>query len=91
MNAKEKAKAIVERFIEITPVDYNLNDSVELTNKKCLDDIKIAKQCAIIAVNREVESITILSLLCNFDNKMKPILEEKIKELNEVKTEIQNL
>jgi hypothetical protein len=91
MNSKEEAKALVNEFYSIiSGLELNYISSL-ITFPNGDSHFKTAKQCAIIAVNREVESITILSLLCNFDNKMKPILEEKIKELNEVKTEIQNL
>lgn len=52
---------------------------------------KNAKQCAIIAVERETTSLMWLNLLCNFNNPMKHTIEQKITELKQVKTEIENL
>jgi hypothetical protein len=51
----------------------------------------LAKQCALIGVNNELESIIWLDLLCTFDNPMKAYFKQKITDLNEVKEEIEKL
>ena len=50
-----------------------------------------AKQCALIAVNNEIESMHWINLLCPFDNYMKQFLNSKIDELKDVKSEIEKL
>ena len=50
-----------------------------------------AKQCALISVDREIESIHWLNLLCRSDNNMKEFLNSKIEELKEIKQEIEKL
>ena len=50
----------------------------------------LAKQCALIGVNNELESIMWLDLLCTFDNPMKVHFESKIIELKEVKQKVKN-
>ena len=47
--------------------------------------------CAKIAVDKEIDSLMWLNLLCNFNNPMKHTIEQKITELKQVKTEIENL
>jgi len=73
---------------------------ISLLHKDCEGDYAVAsgqmtvdsaKQCALIAVNREIESFMLINLRCTFDDYMKPILEEKISELQQIKTEIENL
>ena len=80
MTPKEKAEELFDKF-------YLTKDERGL----CRMNEYMAKQCALISVNNELESIMLLSLLCNFDNPMKPRFEQKITELKEVKTEIEKL
>lgn len=51
MTPKEKAKQLVNYFMDITPVDYSINDSAKEVNKKAIDDLRLCKQCALIAVD----------------------------------------
>jgi len=51
----------------------------------------LAKQCALIGVNNELESVIWLDLLCTFDNPMKAHFKQKIIDLNEVKEQIEKL
>lgn len=69
---KEKEKLVLQ-FYEIVKNKYPSTNGIPL-----------AKECALIAVKRELESIMWLSLLCNFDNPMKVHLENKISELKEI-------
>lgn len=47
--------------------------------------------CAKIAVDKEIDSLMWLNMLCNFSNPMKHTIEQKITELKQVKSEIENL
>ena len=74
MTPKEKAKELVEQFtFRCEECNYDWN----------------AKQCALISIDREIESMLWLNLLCPFDNYMKEFLNLKIEELKEVKQEIE--
>ena len=81
MSHKEKAKELIDTY----------RYALSIPNSP-LGDYKdnIAKQCALIAVNNEIESMHWLNLLCPFDNYMKQFLNSKIEELKEVKQEIEN-
>ena len=59
MTAKEKAAELYDVFNSITPLDARLTDTVEDANRKCLADIKLTKQCALICLD---EIIKVLSL-----------------------------
>ncbi len=76
----EKAKELVLQFYEVVKNKYPSTSGMPL-----------AKQCALIAIKHELESIMLLNLLCTFDNPMKPHFEQKITELKEIKTEIEKL
>lgn len=46
---------------------------------------------ALISIDKEIETIEILIKLCNSDNFMKIHLENKLQELQELKSEIEKL
>ena len=77
MTAKEKAKELVDRFLKEFPSTDDIG----------FGQIKIAKQCALICVDREIES---LSLLC-IGYAIEDIIQPLINELKEVKREIEEL
>ena len=89
MTPKEKAIELVSRFKDyVNP--YTGSGMLSNTH----DDSAIiwqAKQCALIAINIEIESFMLINLRCTFDDYMKPILEEKISELQQIEAEIENL
>lgn len=51
MTPEEKARELVDKYMDITPADYSFNDTVEQTNQKAIADLKLCKQCALIAVD----------------------------------------
>jgi hypothetical protein len=75
MTPKEKAKELVDKFIEPTMEFDELDGYVE--------DKDNAKQCALIAVNEQIE------LLLNLSQYM--AFPEQVKHLQEIKQEIQKL
>jgi len=76
MTPKEKAEELIEKFAPIMPNE----------------DWKVkAKQCALIALNKEIADFMWLNVLCMFDNYMKEHITNKIVELEAVKSEIELL
>ncbi len=57
MTPKEKAAELYDVFNSITPLDARLTDTVEDANRKCLADIKLTKQCALICVEEILKNI----------------------------------
>ena len=57
MTPKEKAAELYDVFNSITPLDSRLTDTVEDANRKCLVDIKLTKQCALICVEEILKNI----------------------------------
>ena len=82
MTPKEKAEQLVNYFMDITPVDYSINDSAKEVNKKALDDLRLCKQCAFIAVDE-----IFFALKYNLDGAT----SGSVKYWNEVKKEIEKL
>jgi hypothetical protein len=56
MTPKEKARELLDKFLDITPVDYSHDDTVEQTNQKAIADFKLCKQCALIAMEEAEKS-----------------------------------
>ena len=76
--------------MEKTPKEY----AQELVSEFSLVGLQQRNEgiaCAKIAVDKEIDSLMWLNLLCNFNNPMKHTIEQKITELKQVKTEIENL
>jgi len=74
LTPKDKAKELVEQFtFRCEECDYDWN----------------AKQCALIAVSNEIESLMWLNLLCTSDNYMKEHIQNK--ELQKIKYKIEKL
>jgi hypothetical protein len=90
MTPKEKAEELVNSFYKYAnSTDFNhLTGDFYTNNLLWLNN---AKQCALICVYEEIETLMLLNLLCTFDNPMKKHIEAKITELNEVKQEIEKL
>lgn len=80
---KIKAKELVEKFIP------------HAKNWDCYHDVPLeenhAKHCALIAVENSIKELMWLNLLCTFDNIMKINFNHRISELQDIKTEIENL
>lgn len=51
MTPKEKAEYLINKYLDITPVDYSLFDTAEQASKKATLDFQLAKDCAIILVD----------------------------------------
>jgi hypothetical protein len=79
MTLKEKAEELVNKFSHFT-----VQEKWELKNYYAIE-------CALIAINREIESLIWLNLLCTFKNPIKVDIKNKIKELKEIKQEIELL
>ena len=78
----EQAMELVKRFE--TAISEESMDSKGIINYS-------AKQCALIANDKEIESVMWINILCNSDNYMKQVLNDKVAELKQLKTEIENL
>jgi len=85
MTAKEKAAELYDVFNSITPLDARFTDTVEDANRKCLADIKLTKQCALICVDK------ILEFAYDIEWEKKEEAISKLKFLKEVKQEINKL
>lgn len=91
MTAKEKAIEIINKFIEISHVDYDLSDTPEIVNTKCLIDINFCKQYALICID-EMIKLNGEYYLQNKDSKVDYSYYCKVNgELFEVKQEIEKL
>lgn len=90
-DAKEKAKELVEQFYN-QPINFPYVDSED---GRCIGagymTHNTAKQCALIAVDNEIKSIIWLNNWCNYDNYMKEHIQNRILDLQKVKSEIENL
>ena len=86
MTAKEQAKELIEKFYQLI-FDIDLGSNVIKDKKR----LQAARKCALISIDREIESMLWLNLFCPFDNYMKEFLNLKIEELKEVKQEIKKL
>lgn len=84
--AREQALDLYSKFVHVIPANKEAD-----MNKFIAIDIKAAKQCAIIAIEKELESIMWLNLLCTFDNPLKADLNLKVQELKEIREEINHL
>jgi hypothetical protein len=82
MTPKEKAEELVKKHLTAISEETLDSNNIIMYN---------AKQCALIAVDNELISIICLNTLCTFDNPMKVHFNSKIKELKEVKQEIELL
>jgi len=80
MTPTEKAKELFNKYYDLFPGKYKIDFGY-----------RESKKCSLVALENELKSIMLLSLLCTFDNPMKPHFEQKITELKEVKTEIEKL
>lgn len=76
---KEKAKELIDKFF-----DY-------VGAMTCNQQNENAKKCALISIENEIETIESLIKLCNSDNFMKIHLDNKLQELQNVKSEIEKL
>lgn len=87
LEPKEKAKELVDKFLEITPLDASLEDTIEIANEKILKDRMLAKQCALICVDEILKSgCTLPSIKTYYGDN-----EEASKYWLKVKQEIQKL
>ena len=76
MTPKEKAKELLDKFLDITLVDYLLTDTAEQVNAKCIKDLELCKQCALIAVDE------ILKVLhTNIENRYFQEVKSEINKL----------
>ena len=75
MKAKEKAKELVDRFM-------NIQDSIGV-NSHNLMYLKEAKQCALICVDEKIETLLPYAGLLD--------IKKQVQELEEVKQEIKEL
>lgn len=73
---QEKAKELVDRFIQYTPADEKF-------------ELPYAKKCVLICVNRNIKILTELREKEHSDNFR--YIEEIILELQEVKQEIEKI
>lgn len=79
----EQARELVDKFLPLVECGDNRHTTtIQLKN---------AKQCALIANNKELESAMWLNILCNSDNYMKQFLNDKVTELMQIETEIEKL
>ena len=85
MTPQEKAKELVTKF------DEQLNHLASGTNGIEIYIYEQAKNCALIAVDNEIETLTILNHYCTFNNPIKDIITKTIIELKETKQEIEKL
>ena len=83
MDSKEKAKELVDRFLEETPVKDFTKLTVEESSNELLRDLQVAKQCALICVDEKIK--TLESWRRSYMGK------EQIEYLKEVKQEIEKL
>lgn len=49
MTPTEKALELMEKFNNVIPVDYSINDTAEETNRKMDADYQATKECALLA------------------------------------------
>ncbi len=88
--AKEKAEEIFNKFYDITPLEASFSDTIESANEKIMNDRKIAKECALIHVSGIIENLEKIKNDMTYEI-YKSIAQVEINELEEVKTEINNL
>jgi len=79
-DTKEKAKELVEEF-RLNVVDYEGNG---INGHK-------AKQCALITINRILQTFSISWLWCSIDMKDKALWNKEFEFWQEVKNEIEKL
>ena len=51
MTPKEKAEELFDRYYSLTPLDANITDSIEVVDRKIMQDRRLAVKCALIAVD----------------------------------------
>ena len=84
MTAKEKAKELVDRFINITPC----NDNELSEDEMYKEQLHSAKQCALICVDEKQKTI---DKMFNGYYTMPKEWQKEYDELEEVKEEINKL
>jgi hypothetical protein len=83
MNAKEKARELVDKMYGETPIMINIT-LVEYAQNT-------AKQCALISISDKIEELMWLNLLITTDNPIKEVMNNKVEELLQVEKEIEAL
>lgn len=98
---KKKCDDLINKIMDLTPVDYPLNCTGEQANKIALEDMELCKKLAIICIQNEYNSIrkaiiNVKSIFCiNSIDSFKydlysELFEKIIKEENELKEFIKN-
>lgn len=90
MTPKEKA---IERVNKYKNAPFNCKDcDMPYCDIPCTQlNISESKECALISIGREIESIMWLNALCPFHDYMKEHLKLKIKELKQIEKELKLL
>ena len=57
MTPKEKAQELIDKYLVVTPLDANINDSPEKASKLIMRDRLLTKQCAIICANEVINKV----------------------------------
>ena len=57
MTPKQKAKELVDRYLEETPVKDFIYLTVKESSDELLRDLQVAKQCALICVEEQIKLI----------------------------------
>lgn len=78
---KKATEEKIWEYIHITPI------LKENTGEKVIDN---AINCALIAINYEINTIEKIINICNNDNSILMYLWEGLKELKEIKKELEN-
>ena len=59
---EEQANKLIEQYIELTPVEYGLNDTPEMVRVKNELDIQVCIKCALIDNQNTIDALEVIYL-----------------------------
>ena len=57
MTPKDYGVELINQYLDLTPVDYSLNDTAAQVNEKALNDFRLAVDLALIDVRNTIKAL----------------------------------